>query len=405
MLNRVGLARASRPATRSFFAGAALNRLNLDWVLGPFSADDEVKADGRKLRDRARQLRRDNPWAARYVALQVEGILGAHGVMMQARVPVTRKDDSGNLKLNERANDTLEARFKQWSGRRTADVAQRLSFPRIAQVVVETWKTEGEAFLEIVPLPTTRNPFGVALRVLDPDQVDDTLNQAGKPGQPEIKMGVEMDEFGAPAFYHVWTRHPSESTVEGTRLRRRIPAAQIIHLYDVRRAGQTRGVTPFAPVMQDLKMLGGLQEAVLVLQRTAACKMGFITVDPEQTSPLAPEAGDASVVMDAEPGRIEQLPAGMQFQSWDPGQPGAEYDPYTKNVLRGIAAGLGVSYASLTGDLSEANYSSARVGMLSERDAFCRDQQALIEALYARVYAAWLEWGFLSGALDRKSVV
>lgn len=397
VLRSVGLARVSAArATRTFYAGAASNRLNLDWVLGPSSADDEVKADGRKLRDRARALRRDNPWAARFVALQVEGILGAHGITMQARVGTTRGE------VNERTNALLESRFDRWS-ENFADVAGRLSFAEHVRLAVETWKTEGEAFVELVPMSPTRNPFGLALRALDPDQIDDTLNQVGKPGVPEIRMGVELDDLGTPVAYHVWTRHPSETVQGGSRQRRRVPASQVIALGRISRAGQTRAVTPFAPVLQDIKMLGGLQEAVLVLQRTAACKMGFLSVDPEQTNPLEAETGAGSVPWDAEPGKIEQLPAGMQFTAWDPGQPGQEYDPFTKNVLRAIAAGLGVSYASLTGDLSEANYSSARVGMLSERDGYARDQQYLIAVLHRRVYAAWLEWAFLSNALPELS--
>lgn len=391
VLRSVGLARLPARSTRTFYAGAATNRLNLDWVLGPASADDEVKADGRKLRDRARQLRRDNPWAARFVALQVEGILGAHGIAMQARVGTTRDTP------HSRANDLLESRFARW-GESFADVAGRLSFGEHVRLAVETWKAEGEAFIELVPMSTARNPFGFALRALDPDQIDDTYNAKPEGARAEVKMGVELDALGAPVAYHVWTRHPSEATTGGTRERRRIPASQIIHLGRSTRVGQTRFVTPFAPVLQDLKMLGGLQEAVLVLQRTAACKMGFLSVDPELTSPLEAEPG-GTVPWDAEPGKIEQLPLGMQFTPWDPGQPGQEYDPFTKNVLRAIAAGLGVSYASLTGDLSEANYSSARVGMLSERDGYARDQRYLIAALHRRVYAEWLAWAFLSGAL------
>jgi lambda family phage portal protein len=363
----VGLKRNVPTQTRSFFGGAAGNRLNLDWVMGPSSVDDEVKADGRKLRDRARSLRRDNPWAARYVALQVEGILGAHGITMQARVGTTRGD------VNERTNALIESRFDRWA-ESFADVAGRLSFAEHVRLAVETWKCEGEAFLEIVPLPLSENPFGFALRALDPDQIDDTLNHGPAAGVNEIKMGVELNARGRPLYYHVWTRHPSETAPGGKRSREKIPASRIIHLGRPSRAGQTRTVTPFAPVLQDLKMLGGLQEAVLVLQRTAACKMGFVSVDPELTDPLKADDGNASVNWDAEPGRIEQLPLGMQFTPWDPGQPGAEYDPFTKNVLRAIAAGLGVSYASLTGDLSEANYSSARVGMLSERDGYSRDR-------------------------------
>ena len=51
----------------------------------------------------------------------------------------------------------------------------------------------------------------------------------------------------------------------------------------------------------------------------------------------------------------------------DPSQPSGVYADFTKTVLRCIASGHGLAYASLPNELREANYSSARVGLLIER--------------------------------------
>ena len=51
----------------------------------------------------------------------------------------------------------------------------------------------------------------------------------------------------------------------------------------------------------------------------------------------------------------------------DPSQPSGVYADFTKTVLRCIASGHWLAYASLSNDLREANYSSARVGLLIER--------------------------------------
>ena len=48
---------------RRRYAGAALSRLTDGWVTGSTSADAEVKTSLKKLRDRSRQLCRDNPYA------------------------------------------------------------------------------------------------------------------------------------------------------------------------------------------------------------------------------------------------------------------------------------------------------------------------------------------------------
>jgi lambda family phage portal protein len=391
VLGAVGLARKPQTAQRAYYAAAAVNRLNAEWIMGPVSADQELRADLRLLRDRARQLMRDNPYARRYVNLQAHGIIGPHGVAMQARAANARGVPSA------RFNAAIEGRWAEWCRPEHCTVDGRLGFAEFSRLVVETWKGEGEAFVQLVDLPTEVNPFGFALQLLDADLVDEKLNDVARNGRGEIRMGVELNERGRPVAYWVLVAHPGEAG--GERRHRRIPATEIIHLYRPTRAGQTRGVTAFAPVMSKLKMLDGLEEAVLVLQRAAACKMGFLTVDPEQAAPLVPEGGAASVSWDAEPGKIEQLPAGFDFKSWDPGAPGDEYDPFTRNARQSVAAGLDVSYASLTGDLSQANYSSARVGMTTERDGYKRDAELMVALFHDRIYRGWLRAAFLANAL------
>jgi lambda family phage portal protein len=237
----------------------------------------------------------------------------------------------------------------------------------------------------------------MALLALDADQVDEKHNVKANRDGTEIRMGVEIDRYGRRLAYHVWSTHPDDGGRE--RQRRRIPAEQIIHLGRGSRPGQTRFLSPLAPILLDLRHLRGMQEGVLVLQRTAACKMGFWVPNDQYQGPIEPEAGQQRIQMEAEAGLIDQAPFGFNFQNWDPGQPGPEYDPFTRNVLRSIAAGLGVSYGSLTGDLSDANYSSQRVGMLLEREGYRADQQYMINAFYRPAYTAWAYWSQLTGAV------
>jgi capsid protein len=44
-----------------------------------------------------------------------------------------------------------------------------------------------------------------------------------------------------------------------------------------------------------------------------------------------------------------------------------DYDAYTRTTLRAIATGLGVTYEDLTGDYSNVNFSSARMGRLKHQ--------------------------------------
>ena len=75
------------------------------------------------------------------------------------------------------------------------------------------------------------------------------------------------------------------------------------------------------------------------------------------------------------------------------------FDSFVKAILRKISAGLDVSYASLTGDLTQVNYSSIRAGLLAERDVWRTLQGWMIDHFLRRVYRSWLRWALTSGAL------
>jgi lambda family phage portal protein len=374
--------------TRSYYSGAAGGRLNADWILGPSSANDEVRADALILRQRARDLRRNNGIGARFVKLQVHGILGPSGVSLRAVVPNTRGQ------VNEAASTQIETAWRQWGAAATCDVRGLMAWPELERLVVESWKTDGEALVQLVP--GANNGWGFAVQVLDPDQLDDSYTIAESATSNAVSMGVEHDRTGRPLAYHILERHPSELAAP---TRRRVPAEQIIHIFTPARVGQSRGVTPFAPVMRSMKMLGGMQEALLVLMRTAACKMGFWIPNAQYDGPLAAAQGDVNRRMDAEPGLIEQGPPGYDFQPWDPGQPGDNAAAFILESKRDIAAGLDVSHAALTGNLAEANYGSQRVGMTLEREGYKRDTAYLARTLHDRVFATWLSWAILSGQL------
>jgi lambda family phage portal protein len=385
VLGALGLQRV----TRSYYSGAAAGRLHADWILGPSSANDEVKSDAVILRQRARDLRRNNGIGARYVKLQVHGILGPSGVSLRAVVPNTRGQ------VNESASTAIETAWRQWGAAATCDVRGLMAWPEIERLVVETWKTDGEALVQLVP--GFSNGWGFAVQVLDPDVLDDTYTIAESATTNAVTMGVEHDRTGRPVAYHILERHPSELAAP---VRRRVPADQIIHVFTPTRVGQSRGVTPFAPVMRSLKMLGGMQEALLVLMRTAACKMGFWIPNERYDGPLPPANGDVNRRMDAEPGLIDQGPPGYDFQPWDPGQPGDNAAAFILESKRDIAAGFDVSHAALTGNLAEANYGSQRVGMTLEREGYKRDTAYLARTLHDRVFATWLSWAILSGKLQ-----
>lgn len=389
-LRALGLARpvqAKQLSTRSVYAGAQMNRLTADWVTSYLSADQSIRGDFRTLRDRARQLERDHATVSRYLGLMAENIVGANGITLKPLV--TRRDGS----LDARTNQAIKECWTDWSLPENASADGMMSLTDLAQLAVVRWKCDGETLIRL--WRGFDNAHGFALQILDADLLDHTITVAAHAGQNEIRMGVERDGWGRPVAYHLWTRHPSDSFA-GPRERVRVPASEIIHLYTVERPGQTRGVTHLAPVLTELNNALAYQEAEIVAARVGAANTFFI----KQTDAdgADPDSG-AHLSMDIEPGVGQRLGPGEDVVQFTPQHPTGAYGQFMQTVYRAVAAGLGVSYSSLTGDLTQANYSSLRDGSLKERDAYKCDQNYIACHLYRVVYLEWLKHAALSGAL------
>jgi lambda family phage portal protein len=369
------------------FNGATGGRFTMDWIASILSADQEIKGNMRLLRARARELSRNNPVAKSYLKILTSNVLGEKGIGYKALV---RNNDKS---LNTAFNQKIEAAWKEWGELGNCTVDGKLSFRAVQNLVLKNIAVDGEVFIRKVQGFSNKHRF--ALQLIDADQLDHLFSRAPSNGENEIRMGIEVDEWGRPVAYHINEKHPSD--LGGSLVRTRIPAEQIVHLYDPERISQTRGITWFHPCMVELRMLGGYVEAELVAARTGAAKMGFLEI--QDASGFVEPNPDAKYRINAEPGVVEQLPPGMKFTAWSPDHPAGTFPTFVKAMLRFVASSLGVSYNALACDLEGVNYSSMRSGLLIERDQWRILQSFLKENMLQPIFKEWLGMALLAGAL------
>lgn len=384
----------ARPSRRSAFSGAAFNRLTQDWIFAATrSPDSELRYELRTLRNRARDLVRNSPFGVRYSQLIVENVIGPNGIRLQAK----NKTQEG--KLFKRVNDAIERAWSEWSRPENCDLTKRLSLNELLSLEVSAWGSDGEIFLRILRGPEF-GEFGLALQNLDPDLLDETLNQASTRTSGLIRQGIEYNEWGVPTFYHVWNRYPDEAFA-ADRERIRIPASEIIHAFIPLRKGQSRGVPHGAAIMATLKMLDGYIEAEIVAARTASAKMGAIVdADPANPATVDPGAGASDIPAEADPGALMNLiGTGGKLELWDPQHPTNAFPEFTRKMSHFIAVGFGVSYGTLTGDMADANYSSMKVGRQPEQDHWRRYQTFAICHVLDRIYREFLKAAFLNSKI------
>ena len=382
--------KAKKRAFKRSYQGANTGRLFADFLTTSTSADAEVKDNLRILRDRGRELARNDAYISRYLNLMVSNVIGKQGV----RVSSKSYNDDRSLDLG--ANLLIERSWKEWTQLGNCTANGRLSFLDCQKIFIETLLRDGEVLIR--KIKTTDSDFGFQIQFLEADHLDEQKNDNTLPNGRSIKMGVEVDRNDKPVAYHLFKKHPYNNTYpKPAQEYIRVPAEEIIHAYLPNRAEQTRGVSFIAPVMANVKQLNAYLEAEIVAARVGASKQGFF-ISPDGDGYV----GDGDFedtfnpTMTAQAGVFEQLPAGMDFKAFDPSHPNSAFDSFTTSVLRSIASGLNISYHSLSNDLSSVNYSSIRQGALEDRSAYQIMQQFIIEHFIDPVFKSWLRDGYVN---------
>lgn len=321
---------------------------------------------------RAAALTMNNPIAARAVEAWVASLVGPG---WQARSQHPDRDVARGL------NSDFEA------------IVQPL-LPMIARGIVR----DGEAFLRILS-----GPDGLRLTMLPADQIDPAMTrELGNGGR--IVAGIEYDADENVAAHHVLPDAPGSAFARyGETLR--IPASEILHIFDPIFPGQARGIPWLTPVLLRIADYDSASDALLMSLRVQSMFSAFVT-DPEGGSAGLEGTQDGNTInLSIEPGVTRILPPGSDIRFAQPGGGLTEQVGFLKQQLHEIATGLGLTYAQLSGDLSETSYSSARVGLLEHRRRATLLQRQLIEGQLLRpLWRAWINHRVLLGEVPEGEI-
>ncbi len=248
-------------------------------------------------------------------------------------------------------------------------------------------------------------PF--ALELVEAERIADEWSYPPPPSAgANMRLGVEVDTFGRAAAYWVRERHPGEVRLAVEQADRlvRVPAEQMVHLRLVDRWPQTRGEPWLHAVLRKLNDLEEYTGAELLAARMSANY--FATVESAEADPLpgAETQDDGTRQINIEPGVIEQLSPGDELKFHTPNRPNTALDPFMRYMLREVAAGVGVSYESVSRDYSQSNYSSSRLALLDDRDLWRVLQGWWIRSFREPLHREWLQQAVLSRAIPEVSL-
>lgn len=332
------------------FEGAAKGRRTDGWRSGSGSANTESEPALATLRNRSRDLERNNPYARKSIKVFSNNVIGSG---IRAKID----------------NPEAAALWKLWAEKKKhCHYNERLNFYGIQRQVMKAVVRDGECF---VRKRRVKNGSGVPiqLQVCEADFIDSSKTTAYNRGEGFTIQGVEFDSRGKRVAYWMYDQHPSDSFAG---MSTRVPASDVIHVYSEDRPGQVRGIPWFAAIILRLRDLDEYEDAILIHQKIAACYTVFVT-DSSAASGITP-VDDDDLPDRVEPGRITKIGPGQSISVATPPAATGHTD-FTTTSLKAVAAGIGITYEAMTGDLSRVNFSSGRMGWLE----FARESEDIQE--------------------------
>lgn len=370
------------------FAAAKLSRLTDSWISTKQEINEELRSDLDKLRERARNLEADNDFMLRYLETLETNVIGHTGPRLISQV-LNRPNDPDQL-----ARDAIEAGWLEWCERGVCETSGKFSFVELCWNIIRGTARDGEYICE--EILGANNRFGYALRVIDIASLATWLNRPASQGINAIKLGVEIDAYGAPVNY--WF-----TEIVGHGVNRKafpISAKKIMHRFKVMRAGQTRGIPWAHAAMLSMHYSGEFALSALMAAKYGADNLGFF-VSPDGEAPTIGDGKTANgdQLMTSVPGNFFTVPTGYDLRQVDSKYPNEVFEGFMKTTNRRMASGLNLSYPAICNDHSDLNYNSIRATQLDDRDQFRRHQRFFTEAWLKPIFNRWLVYALTNQAL------
>lgn len=383
-----------RAGARLGFDGAGGGR-HEDWYSGASRPINGLtKRDGAKLRERARDLTRNDLGAVSIVDKLAIAISG-----------VRPRANTGNPQLDA----DIDGLFDEWE--RSASTAGYQTLSGLVWQAISALIDSGGALMRARMRRLSDGlPVPMQLELLAVDHLRSDMTQRVD-GGGRIVQGVEYDAIDRLTAYHLYRERPGSDFYDGQTVR--VPESTLAHLYWAREIGQVRGVpwlSPAVAALRDLQLLGDAERTRAVGE---ASMVAFVhsnngdeamTVDGQSSTN---RDDDDTVIEELTPGSVNYLREGQTVSFHSPSA--RTFDALATREKAQVASAMGTTYEQMTGDLSRTNWTSYKAGQIDHRARVRTVQKDIvIPFLLRRIWVWWVDAAVAAGTLPasvRQSVV
>lgn len=334
-----------------------------------------------------------SPYARRAVDILVSNVVG-QGFKFISEAP------------DKEFKDKVEKLWKEWC--KKADTTGQQCFEGMQSLAYRSAIEGGDSFVRFRPRKKDDGlEVPLQLQLIEAEQCPLFKNE--KVGQVDIVAGIQFDILGKPSFYHMFSNHPQDFMISGlfgAGATIKIPAENILHIHEVRRPSDVRGMPVLAQMVIKLSDLDRYMDAELMRKKASALIGGFITepYDQQHNNPFLPnrkETDREEIEIEAmEAGTFPILPQGFDVRFTAPKDVGQNFASFLNQQVQMIAASVNVLPSQLTGDIIDISDRTLRAQLLEQRRIIITVQKnIMIFQLCDPVFEKWFDTALISGAL------
>lgn len=392
----------ARVTIRAFDAGKFNRRLKAA-PTSQAQINTQLRRYGKTVLARSRWLATNNPYAAQAKETFVSALVGC-GIKPSPSV------------TDAELKKALQQAWLDWTDEADADGLTDLY--GLQEIVAGEMFEAGECFVRLRPRrPEDDLTVPLQLQLLPAEMLPLDLNQDLGGGR-HVECGIEFNAIGQRTAYRFLRQHPNSDLPILTSADQYsvVPASEILHLFKPLRAGQIRGIPHTLSAIVKLAIMDSYDDAELERKRVAALFAAFIehTLDEGDGSVTSSPVGatetvtkeDGSGTVESapfEPGATVDLQPGETVKFAEPADVGGNYEAFQYRSLLAIAAGFGVPYAAMTGDLRQTSYGSIRAGLVEFRRRVEKMQHSVMVFQFCRpIWRRWIADAVLAGAIPIK---
>lgn len=346
------------------------------------------------LREQARHIDENHDIASGALDILVGNVIGT-GLRIAPQVKNLRQEP------DDRMNDELARLWRDWT--RQPDVTGEYGWGAALRLLARSQYRDGEAFCKLVSGAApglehgTKVPFSLELLEADyvPEDYDDDVRG--------IVQGVEKNAWNRPRGYWLYKKHPGSyrGFFSATTDLVKVDARNMLHLKTVKRIGQTRGVSVFATAVRRLEDIKHYEDSERVAARIAASICAYIKRN-EDVSSVAhlKDADSGRRLLKMDPGMVfDNLLPGEEIDMLDPKRPNQNLQAFRDGQLRAAAAGVGVSYSSLSKNYN-GTYSAQRQELVEQYKLYEVLREDFINRCVAPIWRRFVDtaWQVLPAA-------